>query len=48
MEEEIKTEEVQPEYKPRPIWQVWGARVLLVVFIAFLIMVYVNIMRGGR
>ena len=48
MEEEIKTEETQEVYKERPRWQIWGARILLVVFIAFLIMYYVNLMRGGR
>lgn len=48
MEEEIKTEEIQEAYKERPRWQIWGARILLVVFIAFLFMYYVNLMRGGR
>ena len=33
---------------PRPRWQVWLARIALVVFLAFLFMYYVNILRGGR
>ncbi len=49
MEEEIK-EELTPErepYVPRPVWQVWGARVALVLFIAVVIFSYIQIMRGG-
>ena len=39
MEEEILEQEVQEEtYVPRPLWQVWGARVALVVFILGLIL----------
>ena len=34
-------------YVPRPAWQVWGARVALVIFIIFLIMYYINVARGG-
>ncbi len=34
-------------HTPRPAWQVWGARVLLIVFLALLFMYYVNLMRGG-
>ena len=45
--EELPQEEpAQDVYIPRPAWQVWGARVALVVFILFLIMYYINIMRG--
>lgn len=49
MEEEIQEKQTQePEgYVPRPKWQVWGARVLLVVFILLLIMYYTNVFRGG-
>ena len=47
MDEDIKTPETQEKPEPRPAWQVWGARVCLVVFIAILIMYYVNLMRGG-
>ena len=34
-------------YIPRPAWQVWAARIGLVVFFAFLVMYYLNILRGG-
>ena len=34
-------------YQERPAWQVWLARIGLVVFIGFLLMYYVNILRGG-
>lgn len=37
-----------PRYQPRPKWQVWLARIVLVVFLALLAMYYVNIYRGGR
>lgn len=35
------------DYVPRPKWQVWGARVTLVLFIILVIMTYINIARGG-
>ena len=52
MEEEIKKDHIpeqepQPEYKPRPKWQIWGARFLLAIFILLLIMYYSNLFRGG-
>ena len=34
-------------YTPRPAWQVWAARIGLAVFVIFLILYYVNILRGG-
>ena len=34
-------------YTPRPAWQVWAARIGLVIFIIFLVMYYLNILRGG-
>jgi len=34
-------------YEQRPRWQVWLARIGLVVFIGFLLMYYVNLFRGG-
>ena len=44
MEEKDILEEVQEEgYKPRPAWQVWAARIGLVIFILGLIMYYCNI-----
>ena len=43
-EEETTQQEVA--YVPRPKWQVWLARILLVLFIALIIMYYINLMRG--
>ena len=44
MEEQILQEQVQEKpYVPRPKWQVWGARIVLVIFILGLIMYYCNI-----
>ena len=48
--EEERIESTQQEevpYKPRPRWQVWLARLGLVVFILFLIMFYIILFRGG-
>ena len=51
---EQQPEQEQPEqlrsegYKPRPKWQIWAARVGLVIFIAFLIVYYLIYFRGGR
>ena len=45
-QEELQQEET-PKYYPRPAWQVWGARVALVLFIALIIMYMINIARGG-
>jgi len=42
-EMEIREEVREEGYKPRPKWQVWGARVVLVIFILGLIMYYCNI-----
>ena len=38
----------EEEYVPRPWWQVWGARIALVVFILGLIMYYCNIFGAVR
>ena len=43
MEEQILQEEVQQPYVPRPKWQVWLARVALVVFVIGVILYYCNI-----
>ena len=40
-------EEEKPVYVPRPMWQVWMARVCLVLFVALVILYYINMMRGG-
>ena len=46
---EVLPEDLEPEpYKPRPCWQVWGARIGLVLFILVVVMYYINIARGGR
>lgn len=34
-------------YAPRPKWQIWGARFVLVVFLVLLFMYYANIAKGG-
>ena len=44
--EEIMEKE-ETGYTPRPAWQVWAARIGLAVFLAFLVMYYINIFRGG-
>ena len=43
-EEELN--EQQTGYVPRPTWQVWLARVCLILFVALIILYYINIMRG--
>ena len=44
MDEQQIQQEVQEEgYVPRPWWQVWGARIALVVFILGLFLYYCNI-----
>ena len=44
---EIQEETKDTGYTPRPAWQVWGARIALVVFVGLVIMYYINIARGG-
>ena len=46
IENEVKFME-QEEKQPRPAWQIWGARVGLVIFILFVIYQYLCILRGG-
>lgn len=41
-------QEEQEGYVPRPAWQVWGARIALVLFIILIIFYYLNIARGGK
>ncbi len=45
MEEEKK--ETQEGYEPRPAWEVWAARVGLVLMILFVIYQIVSIAGGG-
>ena len=40
-------EERKESYVPRPAWQVWGARIGLVIFIAFLVIYYLLYFTGG-
>lgn len=37
----------QEPYKPRPVWQVWAARVGLVIMIIAVALYYYHIARGG-
>ena len=48
MEEQILQDIPEEGYQPRPRWQVWGARIALVVFILGLIMYYCNIFGAVR
>lgn len=45
MDEEKK--EQQPGYEPRPAWQVWGARIGVVVCIILVFVQVIAIYRGG-
>ena len=50
MEENMENIDLQPEnegYVPRPAWQVWGARVALVLMILFVIYQLLAIATGG-
>ena len=47
MDEQRNETPQQPAYTPRPAWQVWAARIGLAVFLIFLAMYYINILRGG-
>ena len=50
MDEQRKNETDETKeagYVPRPAWQIWGARIGLVIFVLFLVMYYINIFRGG-
>jgi len=45
--EQEQPEQDAPQYVPRPAWQVWLARIGLVIFLGFLILYYINFFRGG-
>ena len=47
MEKNQNQEQEQESYVPRPAWQVWAARVGLVLFILFVIYQFLTIARGG-
>ena len=38
--------EEEKKYTPRPAWQVWAARIGLVIFVTFLVMFYIKVARG--
>ena len=40
-------QEQQEPYAPRPKWQIWGARLGLLLFILVIILYYINVARGG-
>ena len=44
---EIEQQAPESGYTPRPAWQVWLARIGLVIFVFFLVMYYINVLRGG-
>ena len=44
MDQQPETEE---RYEPRPLWQVWGARIGLVLFLIFVAYQILTIARGG-
>jgi len=46
MENEELEQQEEELHIPRPRWQVWLARIALVIFVAFLIMYYTNIFRS--
>ena len=47
MEENRKDRQEQDVYVPRPAWQVWAARVGLILFILFVIWQILTIAGGG-
>ena len=47
-EQQIQQEVQEQPYVPRPWWQVWGARIALVIFFLGLIMYYCNIFGAVR
>ena len=42
-EQQLQQDLPQEGYQPRPAWQVWAARIALVIFILGLILYYCNI-----
>ena len=46
-ENQEELQEEMPRYSPRPRWQVWIARLGLVLFIIMIILYYIHMMRGG-
>lgn len=46
-EQTEQTGQMQEPYVERPRWQVWGARIGLVLMLLFLALYYYHIARGG-
>jgi hypothetical protein len=44
---DLPAQEEKPKYTPRPVWQVWGARIGLVIMIISIILYYMHIASGG-
>ena len=44
---DMTPETEEKAYKPRPTWQVWAARIGLVVVIICIILYYLHIFKGG-
>ena len=47
MEKNQAPQQEQENYVPRPKWQVWAARIGLVLFLLFVVYQYLMISRGG-
>ena len=48
MENEEKIQIQEEGYVPRPAWQVWGARVAVILVVVLVAMYYITIACGGR
>ena len=48
MENEEKIQITEEGYVPRPAWQVWGARVAVVLVVVLVAMYYITIACGGQ
>lgn len=46
-EKQLEQTEEKPKYRPRPAWQVWAARIGLVIMIISVILYYIHIATGG-
>lgn len=46
-DEQLTSAPEERRYEKRPWWQVWGARILLILFLILIAMYYLNIAGGG-
>ena len=46
--DELPVEEEKEVYTPRPAWQVWSARIGVVIMIVAVILYYLHIAGGGQ